>query len=204
MRKQAISFQTFLRVQEQWPKGWFSLAELLKSDDALQADISNLPTMSELAMIRKITVELLNPLRVRWGGPLTVTSGFREPELNHRIGGSPTSDHLYQIGGAADLVPVDATEAGLVDFLEFVVEMAVAGAADGKNERIDPPSIPPHSGGREETPPPPPASGGEIEFDQLIIEPGWVHIGWRPNGNRFQVKRMMLVGGKNIYEEYRP
>lgn len=42
------------------------------------------------------------------------------------------------------------------------------------------------------------ASG--IEFDQVIDEYGsWVHIGWRPAGNRKQKLKVRRIGGKSVW-----
>lgn len=49
---------------------------------------------------------ILEPIWAKYG-PYTITSGFRGPSLNTKIGGSPTSLHCY--GKAADLWRPDWT-----------------------------------------------------------------------------------------------
>ena len=44
---------------------------------------------------------MLDPLREAWGGPIRVNSGYRCPELNKLVGGTPGSQH--QRGEAADI-----------------------------------------------------------------------------------------------------
>jgi len=44
---------------------------------------------------------ILEPIRKRLGGPIIITSGKRSLELNRAVGGSPTSDHLFQGFSAA-------------------------------------------------------------------------------------------------------
>ena len=44
---------------------------------------------------------VFNPLRERWGKPLYVTSGYRTPEHNRKVGGRPQSQHLQ--GRAVDV-----------------------------------------------------------------------------------------------------
>ena len=44
---------------------------------------------------------VFNPLRGRWGNPLHVTSGYRTPEHNRKVGGRPQSQHLQ--GRAVDV-----------------------------------------------------------------------------------------------------
>lgn len=46
---------------------------------------------------------MLDELRERFGQPLLVTSGYRSPGHNQRVGGAPDSQHL--LGRAADLAP---------------------------------------------------------------------------------------------------
>ena len=47
-------------------------------------------------------VDALQELRDAAGGPIRVNSGYRCPEHNRKVGGSPTSQHL--VGKAADIV----------------------------------------------------------------------------------------------------
>lgn len=53
--------------------------------------------------IVELTTQILQPMRDAWGKPLQITSGYRCPELNAKVGGSPTSAHLA--GLAADIRP---------------------------------------------------------------------------------------------------
>lgn len=36
----------------------------------------------------------LEPIRKKFGGPVMITSGYRNPHYNEMIGGSPTSQHV--------------------------------------------------------------------------------------------------------------
>ena len=51
---------------------------------------------------------MFNPLRERWGKPLYVTSGYRTPEHNRKVGGRPQSQHLQ--GRAVDMTVFNARE----------------------------------------------------------------------------------------------
>lgn len=53
--------------------------------------------------VKALVDNVLQPLRDAWGRPLLVNSGFRCPELNAKVGGVPTSQHLK--GEAADIAP---------------------------------------------------------------------------------------------------
>lgn len=46
---------------------------------------------------------LLDQVREDWGEPICVTSWYRPPAVNARIGGTPNSMHIT--GGAADIYP---------------------------------------------------------------------------------------------------
>lgn len=52
--------------------------------------------------IMDLVENLLDPVRARIGCPITVTSGYRPPQLNEAVGGAKNSNHLY--GYAADVV----------------------------------------------------------------------------------------------------
>lgn len=54
-----------------------------------------------LVALTRLCCEVLQPLRLAYGKPLTVNSGFRSLSLNTSIGGSKTSQHL--LGQAADI-----------------------------------------------------------------------------------------------------
>lgn len=92
----------------------FRLSELIDSTTARGQQIPNLPTPEVRAALRRLAVELLQPLRDRFG-PLRVSSGFRSPELNAAVGGSSTSAH--PTGYAADVVPSRACVVELMHFL---------------------------------------------------------------------------------------
>ena len=99
----------------------FSLAELTASDEAAKFGISNQPGPEHLANLR-ITAYGLEVVRgLLDGKPLRITSCYRSPALNARVGGTPTSAHC--LGYAADIVPghLSLAEAArrLVGFLPF-------------------------------------------------------------------------------------
>jgi hypothetical protein len=83
----------------------FSLAEFTRS--ASYPHIPNQPGEAELAALQALCTEVLDPLRVAIGAPVRVSSGYRGPELNRRVGGARRSQHLS--GQAADLQSASAT-----------------------------------------------------------------------------------------------
>lgn len=80
---------------------FFTLAELTRSDTAAREGIPNQPAQAQIDALRTLCSALLDPLREAVGRPIRVTSGYRGPALNARIGGSATSQHSH--GQAADL-----------------------------------------------------------------------------------------------------
>lgn len=63
------------------------------------------PTSGEIGMTLHF-MECIENLRKRYGKPIRINSGWRSPDHNRAVGGSPHSQHLY--GRAADLhIPRD-------------------------------------------------------------------------------------------------
>lgn len=74
----------------------FSLAELTKTSTGLPND---LPDHLE-GNLRNLAEKVLQPVRDALG-PIIVTSAYRSPEVNRRVGGSSKSQHIQ--AQAADL-----------------------------------------------------------------------------------------------------
>jgi hypothetical protein len=77
----------------------FTLKELTKSDYAIRNGIPNEPNMDQIVKLKELCQKILQPVRNHFG-PVTVTSGFRSPELCVKIGSSVNSQHAN--GEAAD------------------------------------------------------------------------------------------------------
>lgn len=89
---------------------YFTLKELTKT----KHKIKNIPNQEQLENIHYLVKEVLDPARAILGHPITVSSGFRNPEVNRAVGGSSTSQHLK--GEAADLTCYD--NSALFDILK--------------------------------------------------------------------------------------
>lgn len=89
----------------------FTLAELTSTS---HADLLALNRMAADGVIilnlRALCELILQPLRDELGA-MRVSSGFRFPELNVRVGGGRYSDHQW--GVAADVVPLDVSPQAL-------------------------------------------------------------------------------------------
>jgi zinc D-Ala-D-Ala carboxypeptidase len=78
----------------------FTLAEFTHSDTATAYGIDNTPTPEALDQLHE-TAALLEEVRAICGNQaVTISSGYRCPQLNSMIGGAANSAHLY--GCAAD------------------------------------------------------------------------------------------------------
>ena len=102
----------------------FTFQEFERSEKAAELNIDNtIPELAEAHIVELVNI-LLDPLREAWGGPLTVTSGYRCPEFNRAVGGSETSAHTA--GWAADLVPDPDDPRGVRGLVDFAVEWLTA------------------------------------------------------------------------------
>lgn len=80
---------------------YFTVKELVHSDTARRLGIDNTPPASAVEALHALVDNVLDPLRQAWGSPIHVNSGYRCPELNQIVGGTPGSQH--QRGEAADI-----------------------------------------------------------------------------------------------------
>jgi len=113
----------------------FTLAEMTKSETALRHDMDNTPGEAEIANLKLLAENVLQPVRDHFGKGVKVNSGFRHPEVNAKVGGSKTSDHCQ--GQAADIEIPGVANADLaqwiVDNLEFrqvILEFYTLGVPD--------------------------------------------------------------------------
>lgn len=63
--------------------------------------VDNTPSPGAISNLTK-TCETLEQVRKLLAAPIIINSGFRCPEVNERVGGTPNSAHLY--GWAADFI----------------------------------------------------------------------------------------------------
>ena len=78
----------------------FTLDELTISQEATRSGLQNKPTSAHTANLMGLCENILQPLRDKAMRPVVVSSGFRSPTVNRRIGGSKSSQHTK--GEAAD------------------------------------------------------------------------------------------------------
>jgi len=113
----------------------FSLAELIKSETALRHDMDNTPGAVEIGNLTELAGKVLQPVRDHYAKGVHVSSGFRHPDVNAKVGSSRTSDHCK--GMAADFeipgVPNHELAEWIKDNLEFtqlILEFYTPGIPD--------------------------------------------------------------------------
>lgn len=80
----------------------FTLEELTVSEVAARHGLDNTPPQEIIENLKRLA-EALQTLRSFFGNnAIIVTSGYRSPEVNQKVGGSKNSDHLK--GLAADFI----------------------------------------------------------------------------------------------------
>jgi len=149
----------------------FTLNELTKSPTALQWGFKEQfePPQEVVENLIQLVVHVLQPLRDKLGLPIRISSGYRCPRVNSKVGGATTringkmvqtSQHVK--GEAADIeVVVDGKEANYL-IIEALRELS---------------------------------KSNTFEWDQIISEygtlrnPNWIHISFRKGKNRKQVLR---------------
>lgn len=79
----------------------FNLEEFTLSTQAQKVGIDNKPNARQVQKLKNLCEDVLQPLRDAAGKPITITSGYRCPQLNKLVGGVDDSQH--QDGEAADI-----------------------------------------------------------------------------------------------------
>lgn len=79
----------------------FQLEEFTRSATAIRCGIDNTPNEEQIANLKALCEEVLEPLRQHIGKPVVISSGYRCPKLNAAVGGVSNSQHMK--GEAADL-----------------------------------------------------------------------------------------------------
>ena len=162
----------------------FNLDEMVKSQTASRwgFDEQYNPSDDVINNLMLLCSKVLQPIRDTLKAPIIVTSGYRCPRLNAKIGGAytvingkpvQTSQHCY--GQAAD-----------INFMKDSKEFNGSLVSVIKDLVADP----------------------SFQFDQCILEfgsddnPAWVHISYCEGKNRMQVLRAYKSGKKTLYKPW--
>jgi len=162
----------------------FSLGELTKSPSAVRWGFNEQfdPPDDVIKNLMLLCNKVLQPIRDTLKAPIIITSGYRCPRLNAKIGGAYTiingkavqsSQHCY--GQAADINFIkDGVEKN--GSIIYAIKELVADSS--------------------------------FEFDQCILEfgtddnPSWIHISYSEGKNRMQVLRAYKSGKKTLYKPW--
>lgn len=131
----------------------FTISELIKSDTAVKHGLWNGANREAEENLRCLVEQVLDPLREAYGRPVHVTSGYRCPQLNRLVGGSPNSQHMR--GEAADIVAKTQQSTSPQENLKLgrLIEQL------GRFDQLIYEQCDPHG------------------------NPRWIHVSWRRNGN---------------------
>jgi hypothetical protein len=88
------------------------LVEVTRSETAKRRGISNEPTPEHLENFKILAENVFEKMRVHFGVPIRISSGYRSKALNTAIGGSLTSQHCK--GEAID-IDMDGSTSGVTN-----------------------------------------------------------------------------------------
>ena len=94
----------------------FSLNELTKSQTAERKGIDNTPGTEHQENLKKLCENVLQPVRDHFEQVVSVSSGYRSPELCTAIGSKITSQHAK--GQAADFEIFGVSNKALADYID--------------------------------------------------------------------------------------
>tara|TARA_B100000287_G_scaffold95003_1_gene87121 strand:+ start:365 stop:826 length:462 start_codon:yes stop_codon:yes gene_type:complete len=95
----------------------FSLNELTKSQTAERKGIDNTPSAEHQENLKSLCTHVLQPVRDHFGQVVSVSSGYRSPELCVAIGSKTTSQHAK--GEAADFEIFGVSNKELADWIHY-------------------------------------------------------------------------------------
>ena len=151
----------------------FTLAEFIYSPTAIKHGIDNTPPAEHVANIQALVSNVVQPVRSFLKEPLKISSGYRHPDLNARIGGAhkivdgkkvATSQHCK--GEAADL-NLHGRNAEIFRYIKANLDF----------DQII----------------------WEFGSDS---EPAWVHVSYSQKKNRKQVLKAIKEGGATKYVKW--
>ena len=94
----------------------FSLSELTKSQTAERKGIDNTPSAEHQENLKRLCESILQRIRDHFGQVVSVSSGYRSPELCVAIGSSTQSQHAK--GQASDFEIFGVSNKELADYID--------------------------------------------------------------------------------------
>ena len=98
----------------------FSLIELSKSQTATRKGIDNTPSAEHQDNLKSLCTHVLQPVRDHFNCVVSISSGYRSPELCTAIGSKTTSQHAK--GEAADFEIFGVSNKELADYINEELE----------------------------------------------------------------------------------
>jgi len=98
----------------------FSLNELTKSQTATRKGIDNTPSTEHQDNLKSLCTHVLQPIRDHFSRVVSISSGYRSPELCTAIGSKITSQHAK--GEAADFEIFGVSNKELADYIHEHLE----------------------------------------------------------------------------------
>ena len=95
----------------------FSLNELTRSQTAERKGIDNTPSAEHQENLKSLCTNVLQRVRDHFGQVVTISSGYRSPELCVAIGSKTTSQHAK--GEAADFEIFGVSNKELADWIHY-------------------------------------------------------------------------------------
>ena len=95
----------------------FNLVELTKSQTAERKGIDNTPSPEHQENLKSLCTHVLQPIRDHFSQVVSVSSGYRSPELCTAIGSKITSQHAK--GEAADFEIFGVSNKELADWIHY-------------------------------------------------------------------------------------
>lgn len=95
----------------------FKMSEFYRTDheDLFQDNFRCSRHPGVIRNLKSLCFFIMQKVRDNFDAPVIITSGYRCPELNERVGGSPTSQHM--LGEAADFRVKGYTDEEVVDWI---------------------------------------------------------------------------------------
>lgn len=93
---------------------YVSYKEATRSQAAVRLKIDNTPNVEQLEAMKYVATEVFDKVRENFGVPLFVSSFFRSPIINHKVGGSASSQHCK-----GEAIDIDADGSGVTNMQVF-------------------------------------------------------------------------------------
>ena len=105
----------------------FKLEEFTKSMTAQRKGIDNTPGAGDLKNLEDLCYCVLEPVRNKFDKPVTITSGYRSPQLSEAIGSKSTSQHCKGMASDIEIAGIPNIQIAYwlqnnVDFDQLILE----------------------------------------------------------------------------------